>query len=586
MFAASGEWLARCLGTARPRAKAAEDDAPYFAFGLLAFYYLCAVGRLGGYVLQMPPTLYALPAMLAAFAAVRVADGLKASGRSEPSGRRSLRLAGYGLSALAFALGLARPEVRLPLYSGNTLAAALVGLALYGRALRPERRPAFLYAGFAALFLAYFGAHDFVKDFLAGVRGADRPRARLRRQAAAAVQGPQRPGLQRGSSPGSRVFFARRWKDDRLAWHCHLIGLPLSIAACVLSAFEPLAAVLTMGGYAVAYGVATWLFAAPWVAYLACAAFAGAAVAGTSYLGDLAAGARSLAPGGGRAGPLGGRAGALAIERVPPAYRVPVVRSARVRRGAGPGARGRAAWPSDPPTWTAAAAGWVLAVLYLLIGLETPLASGGACAAGACAAVAALLTIRAGVGPAGWPVDRAWLGAWAAAVGLALPGGRPLAPGRRRPPGGPARSAEPAARSIRSRCSSSAWSWPGWRPGSPGRTSPSRLPTPTTRDLVAIAATMALVAARAGDRLGLERAARSGSPILAVLAGAAAAIAGIDRPGVVTRLAASPDCWPWPRRALGLVLVGLGDRIRGGPRGWLAALSAAAPGRRRSWRWP
>src|SRR5258708_1978285 len=68
-------------------------------------------------------------------------------------------------SALPIALGLARPEVRRPLYSGNTLAVAIIGLALYGRALWSERRPAFLYAGIATLFLAYFGAYDFIKDY-------------------------------------------------------------------------------------------------------------------------------------------------------------------------------------------------------------------------------------------------------------------------------------------------------------------------------------------------------------------------------------------------------------------------------------
>ena len=78
----------------------------WVSFGLIAFYYLCVVARVGGYVLGLPPTLYALPAMLAAAAAVRVADGLKESGRAERP-VALLRLAGYAISALAFALALA-----------------------------------------------------------------------------------------------------------------------------------------------------------------------------------------------------------------------------------------------------------------------------------------------------------------------------------------------------------------------------------------------------------------------------------------------------------------------------------------------
>ena len=171
LYAAASERLGAWLGRSRPTDESAEDDAPYFAFGLLTFYFACVAGRIGGYSLHLPPMLFALPTMLAAASAVRVADGLKGSGRADRS-VAMLRLAGYSLSALAFALALTRPAASGALYSGNTMATAVVGLALYGRALARERKPAFLYAAFAALFLAYFGSRDFIKDLLASFEGS------------------------------------------------------------------------------------------------------------------------------------------------------------------------------------------------------------------------------------------------------------------------------------------------------------------------------------------------------------------------------------------------------------------------------
>ena len=170
----------------------------------MAFYYLCVVARIGGYVLGLPPTLYALPAMLAAAAAVRVADGLKESGRAERP-VALLRLAGYAISALAFALALARPASRLPLLSGNTLATALVGLALYGRALWKERKPAYLYAAFAALFLAYFGTHEFFKDLFSAFEGTIGARSGMARNC------PWRSGHSTGWSSTS---CSRGWRSS------------------------------------------------------------------------------------------------------------------------------------------------------------------------------------------------------------------------------------------------------------------------------------------------------------------------------------------------------------------------------------
>lgn len=83
-----------------------------------------------------------------------------------------------------------------------------------------------------------------------------------------------------------------------------------------------------MGGYAAGFVLATWIFANPALEYLACLALSGAAVAGTTYLGDLAAGARSLAMAGvGLVLWIAFRV--LAAMKLPTAYHDPVVRSAR-----------------------------------------------------------------------------------------------------------------------------------------------------------------------------------------------------------------------------------------------------------------
>ena len=410
--------------------------------------------------------------MLIAAAAVRVADALRASGHPERPAAL-LRLAGYACSALAFALGLARPPIRLPLYSGNTLAAAVVGLFLYSRALWRDRRPAFLYAAFAALFLAYFGAHAFIKDFLAPVEGAIGQSLGYGRKLPLpfrALNGLVFNSLLAGLS----LIFTRRWKDDRLARHCHLIGLPLSVAACVLSGFEPLAAVLTLGGYTIAYAVATWLFAVPWLAYLACACIHRlAAIAGASFLGDKDASAWALTLA--LVGAILWMAcRVLAMEKVPAAYRVPVVRSARSVAVVALALAAWAALPWNPPSWTVVPALWVLAGLYILIGLESPRAS-IAYAVGACAAAGSLLTIRlASALPApGWPIGPAWLAASTAAIAAAstrprVRGSVVLADRRQVASIG---YGEPGRGSIRSRCSTSVWPWPHSPPGLPPPTS-------------------------------------------------------------------------------------------------------------------
>jgi tetratricopeptide (TPR) repeat protein len=412
VYAATAEWLAWTLGRTHEPDAVDEDDAPYFAFGLLTFYFACAIGRIGGYVLNLPPTLYALPVMLAAASAVRVSYGLRAAGRT---GRAvaSLQLAGFAASALAFALGLARPRGFDPLYSGNTVAAAVLGLVLYGRALSRERKPAYLYASFAALLMAYFGSHLFIKDLLHAVEGSIAHTLGYGRRLPLPFRAMN--GLPINAFlVGLSLFFARRWNDTRLARHAYRIGLAGAITACVLSAFEPLAGVLVMGGYAIGFGVATWVFATPSLEYLACLALGGAIVMASTYLGDAASGTRALAIA--AVGAILWGIGRILISvKVAASFREPVLASARVASAVALAFAAWSAWPSGPILWMPVAALWVLAILYILIGYESPRLS-LAYAVVSCAAVAAILSTRLVAERMGHPIDAVSLAIWGAGL--------------------------------------------------------------------------------------------------------------------------------------------------------------------------
>ena len=80
------------------------------------------------------------------------------------------------------------------------------------------------------------------------------------------------------------VWFTRGWKDRRLARHCHYLGLPLSLAACAWSTFEPRAACICLSAYAILYLLAVWLFAAPQITYLGVAAITGAFYFGSTLM--------------------------------------------------------------------------------------------------------------------------------------------------------------------------------------------------------------------------------------------------------------------------------------------------------------
>ena len=155
-----------------------------------------------------------------------------------------------------------------PLLNGNTLAVAVIGLLLFIESLWLERHPAFLYMGFAAFFLAYFEARQAL-GYAQVLTGAFRSINGLFFNAVLATLA---------------IQFAKRWNDRRLVRHCHDIGVPLSIAACLYSSFNPMAALVCMSSYAVLYLFASWLFAAPLVQYLGIAALCGAAYFGSTLV--------------------------------------------------------------------------------------------------------------------------------------------------------------------------------------------------------------------------------------------------------------------------------------------------------------
>jgi tetratricopeptide (TPR) repeat protein len=301
-------------------------DFIYLALALLTFSFLSGEVRAGLYVIHpVRPALFAVPMMLLAIACVRSAQTLARFGPEE-RGAQWLRFGGFVLSALAFALALSRPPGDSPLYSGNTLGMALFGLALYAASLRAYRHPAYLYLSFAALLVAYFGAFHFVGDLIRSVESfAGRLlgyRGRL------PLPFKSLNGLLLSSVLAFlAIAFSRRWNDRRLARHCHYLGLPFAVAACVFSAFEPTAGLLCLSGYAILFAVAVWVFEAPLLVYLACAALTGAVYFGSTLRPEVSVAAQAL---------LAACIGALfwAIERVERGcgaarpYRVPLLHAA------------------------------------------------------------------------------------------------------------------------------------------------------------------------------------------------------------------------------------------------------------------
>ncbi len=271
VFLGSVVWL-----LTRPQEAPSEDrlEATYFALGLLAFTFVTGTIRNGIFGLDLLPTLVALSVMASSLACVVTSARLE-SFDLDAKRKHWLKFAGLVLSGLAISLALARPLAPSPLYSGNTLATALLGLGLYAVLLRTERKPAYLYFAFGALVVSYFGAHYFaryrmhaIEEFVRRAMGYKTFPEPFR-----AVNGLVFSPLLAGLS----IVFQRRWRDERLARHCHYLGVPLSIGACVFSGFEPRVAVICLSGYAILYAVAVRVFSAPWVTYLATAALTAAA---------------------------------------------------------------------------------------------------------------------------------------------------------------------------------------------------------------------------------------------------------------------------------------------------------------------
>jgi tetratricopeptide (TPR) repeat protein len=219
-------------------------DFVYMMLGLLGFALVSCLFRTGYYALRLETSLYALPLMVGAIACVHTARRLVPY---EPNGERLalMRLGGYALSGLAFALVLAGNAAPRALYSGNSLAVALLGLILYAASLRDDRHPAFLYMAVAAIVAGRWGAHYFLADRLHAIEETVRQLLGYPDH----LPTPFRAilGLIPSTALGClAIWFARNWHDRRLARHCHYIGVPLSIAACVWSGFEPLAAVICL----------------------------------------------------------------------------------------------------------------------------------------------------------------------------------------------------------------------------------------------------------------------------------------------------------------------------------------------------
>ena len=148
-------------------------------------------------------------------------------------------------------------------------------------------------------------------------------------------------------------------------------GFRLSIAACVWSGFEPLAAVICLSGYAILYLLAVWIFAAPWVTYLAAAALAGACYFGTTLVPGITLADQALA-----AALLGFAFWAARVElrrrHAAPAYHVPWLQAALALTGA---AMCAASWhlvSVGVGSWTGAGAFVVIAALAFLLNRERP----------------------------------------------------------------------------------------------------------------------------------------------------------------------------------------------------------------------
>ena len=254
----------------------------YTLFGVLGFALFSCLCRAGAYVLRLDHAFYALPAMLGAISVVlatrRVAP-------FEPDKKRLalIELGGYSISGLAFALAFSSPYATSALFSANIVAVACLGIALYSVALWNDRHPSFLYLTLAAYLAARMGLWFFIAErfhalehsvaLLLGYRGL----LPLPFRALIAV-------LLNLVLASLAIWFARGWKDRRLARHCHFLGLPLSVVACAWSTFEPLAGCICLSAYAILYLLGVLVFSSPRLTYLGVFALAGACYLGSTLV--------------------------------------------------------------------------------------------------------------------------------------------------------------------------------------------------------------------------------------------------------------------------------------------------------------
>ncbi len=257
---------------------ASREEHRQFAtlvLGLLGLAGLACVIRIGVHVLDLEPAFYAVPVMLAAISCVHAARRLAPY---ETDARRiaMIGLGGYALSGLAFALSLASPPIHSAVFSGNTIAVSVLGFALYVSSLREKRQPVFLYLAIGAIVAARVGAHYFLAERIQMV--IDLIRQALGYRDALPWSFLSVLGLVINPILALlALWFSRVWKDERLSNHCHYIGVPLAIAACIFSGFEPLAGAICLSGYTVLFALAIGIYEAPAVGFLDALALGGAA---------------------------------------------------------------------------------------------------------------------------------------------------------------------------------------------------------------------------------------------------------------------------------------------------------------------
>jgi tetratricopeptide (TPR) repeat protein len=254
--------------------EAEHREYVFTMFGVLGFALFSCLIRAGAYVLRLDTALYALPTMLGAISVVLACRRLAPF---EPDKKRLalFELGGYSLSGLAFALAFSSPYDTRASFSANIVAVSALGVALYSVALWNNRHPAFLYFALGSYLsirvgLWYFVAERFhaLEAAIALVLGYSEHLPLPYRSIIAVLVNLVLAAL--------AIWFTRRWKDTRLARHCHYLGLPLSLAACAWSTLEPQAACICLSAYAILFLLGVWVFAAPEVTYLSVTATAGA----------------------------------------------------------------------------------------------------------------------------------------------------------------------------------------------------------------------------------------------------------------------------------------------------------------------